>query len=84
MIHGYGVGAKYDIILKGRSIELELQAPPGAVKEQIDDEVLEFRDMVRQMDHTGFNELYELYYSFLDDFKLLPSQNRTKRVRGSK
>lgn len=80
MIHGDGVGAKYDIIITGRSLELELEAPANTPKVTIDDQVLTFVDHVRNLSHVDFNELYELYFTLLSDFKLLPTKKRKRHA----
>lgn len=60
MIHGEGVMSKYGAILAGFQAEL-YQGIPYAEREQKNDELLKFIDMVRNSTREEFEEWYELY-----------------------
>lgn len=60
MIHGEGVGGKYNVIMEGRKAELFKGVTPATYDAKVD-ELMVFKDMIRNCDMSQFNEWYELY-----------------------
>lgn len=72
MIHGEGVGAKYHVIIEGRKSELLRGVTPATFQTKTD-ELMEFKQMIRQCNMAEFNEWYEIYK---ETFKPLPERRR--------
>jgi hypothetical protein len=71
MIHGDGVSSKYSIILEGR--RQEIWALPELTPDQKSDQLMDFKDFIRNTDHTEFDEYYELYK---DTVRMPPARRR--------
>lgn len=76
MIHGTGVGFKFDVIVQGYDYELRQSAKTEADHQAVTDTVYEYRFVLRQMRHEELDELFVLYS---ETYPHLASTKRRKK-----